>query len=250
MKRIIIVGCGGIGSWLADGIVRMLEFNEPGSFLLLVDGDSYEPRNQERQSFDSLGNKAEVKAAELTPLFPKTMIAPISKWVIEAFEDDPEAQESEQAITARALLVEGDVVFAVVDNFAARKLLFDAAKELDNIDIFTGGNDDALFTSVYHYQRRDGADITDHPAEYHEEYINPPDRNPALLSCQEKAQLEGGVQLLASNMAVAAMLMGRYYHVITQENDARPAAEIMFDLGVGLASAADRTADPVPALVG
>ena len=63
--RVIIVGIGGIGSWLSEGIAKMLEFKNPGSMMILVDGDEFEPKNQERQSFKNLGNKAEVKASLL-----------------------------------------------------------------------------------------------------------------------------------------------------------------------------------------
>lgn len=242
-RRLIIVGLGGIGSWLSEGLVRMLEFKDPGSIIILIDGDNFEPKNQERQAFKGLGNKAEVKAAELTPYFPKTFIAPKAQWIVESF-DDEEVEETETAITAKALLRENDIVFAVVDNFAARKILFDAAKSLDNIDMFTGGNDEALFTSTYHYQRRDGVDITDHPSEYHQELVNPPDRNPGTMSCQEKAEIQGGTQLIASNITVAAILMGRYQHTIIDGNDPCSAGEIMFDLGVGIAQPKDRTASP------
>ena len=222
----------------------MLEFKDPGSILILVDGDEFEPRNAERQSFTALGNKAEVKAEALTPYFEKTFVAPKAQMVVDQFED-PELEETEDAITASALMQDGDVVFAVVDNFAARKVLFDAAREFDNIDVFTGGNDENLYGSVYHYQRRNGEDITDHPAEYHEQLINPPDRNPALMSCQEKAELAGGTQLIAVNFTVAGVLLIRYQHTIIDGNDPRPAGEILFDFGLGMAQASDRTADPV-----
>ena len=242
-RRVIIVGVGGIGSWLAEGIVKMLEFKDPGSMLILVDGDEFEPKNQERQSFSGLGNKADVKANELQPYYPRTFIAPKAQWIVEAF-DDPDLHETEKAVTAVSLLREGDVVFAVVDNFAARKILFDAGKEFDNIDIITGGNNDQLEATVYHYQRREGVDITDHPGEFYDDFVNPPDRNPATLSCQEMAQLEGGTQLIATNVAVASMLMGRFQHIIIDGNDPCPASEIFFDLGIGMATPKNRTAEP------
>lgn len=241
--RVIIVGIGGIGSWLSEGIAKMLEFKNPGSMMILVDGDEFEPKNQERQSFKNLGNKAEVKASELAPYYPKTFIAPKPQWIVESFSD-PEVEETETAITANSLLREGDIVFAVVDNFAARKILFDAGRNFENIDIITGGNDDQLLATSYHYQRRDGVDITDHPSEYYDDYINPPDRNPALLSCQEMAQLEGGTQLIATNVTVAAILMGRFQHTILDNNDPCPASEIFFDLGIGMATPKDRSAEP------
>ena len=161
-RRFILVGAGGIGTWLAAGLVRLLEWKFPGSALIIVDGDTFEEKNKERQDFIKLGNKAVVKAAELVPQFPNTTIIPLAKWVV----DDNFAgvtDDDSPKITASQLIRENDVVFAVVDNFAARKIIFDAASKLNNIDVFTGGNDDDLFGSIYHYQKRDGVEITAHP---------------------------------------------------------------------------------------
>jgi len=230
-RRFILVGAGGIGTWLAAGLVRLLEWKFPGSALIIVDGDTFEEKNKERQDFIKLGNKAVVKAAELVPQFPNTTIIPLAKWVV----DDNFAgvvDDDSPKITASQLIREGDVVFAVVDNFAARKIIFDAATKLNNVDVFTGGNDDDLFGSIYHYQKRDGVEITAHPAEYHPEYDNPPDKNPGELSCQDRAQIEGGTQLLATNMAVASFILGRVQKIIVS-NQSPEETEIFFDLGLG-----------------
>lgn len=239
--RMVVVGAGGVGGWLLEGLARMLEYREPGSALIIVDGDNFEPKNKERQNFVQMGNKAVVRQKELQPLFPNTFIVADDRWVIG--ETDHKSKDK-KGVVATELLQDGDVVYATVDNFAARKLLFDAARTFDNIDIFTGGNDDALMGSTYHYQRRGGVDITDHPAEYHPEFDSPPDRNPGELSCQERAELEGGTQLIATNMAVAAWLLGRTQKVILDGEEDRE-SESMFDLGLGLASSADRAAEPV-----
>jgi len=230
-KRFILVGAGGIGTWLAAGLVRLLEWKFHGSALIIVDGDTYEEKNKERQDFLKLGNKAVVKAAELVPQFPNTTIIPLPKWVVDDNFNGVTDDDSPK-ITASQLIREGDVVFAVVDNFAARKILFDAATKLNNIDVFTGGNDDDLFGSIYHYQKRDGVEITAHPAEFHPEYDNPPDKNPGELSCQDRSQIEGGTQLLATNMAVASFILGRVQKTIVS-NQSPEETEIFFDLGLG-----------------
>lgn len=244
-KRFVLVGAGGIGTWLAAGLTRMLEYKYPGSALIIVDGDTFEERNKERQDFTKLGNKAVAKAYDLTQQFPNTSIIPVPKWVV---SDDfaGVADEESPKITASSLINEGDVVFAVVDNFAARKVLFDAASNLYDIDVFTGGNDDELFGSIYHYQRRDGVDITDHPVNFHLEYENPPDKNPGELSCQERSAIEGGTQLLATNMAVAAFILGRVQKTIVN-NQSPEEAEIYFDLGVGKSEPYDRR--PIPQII-
>jgi molybdopterin/thiamine biosynthesis adenylyltransferase len=243
-KRFVLVGAGGIGTWLAAGLARLLEFKYPGSALVIVDGDNYEQKNLERQSFKNMGNKAISTANDLTQQFSNTSFIPVPKWVV---SDDMTGVSSDDSpkIKASDLIMENDVVFAVVDNFAARKILFDAAQNLENVDIFTGGNDDALFGSIYHYQRRDGQDITDHPVNTHPEYDNPPDKNPGELSCQDRAKIEGGTQLLATNMAVAAFLLGRVQKTIVS-SQSPDEAEIYFDLGIGKAEPYDRRPSLIP----
>ena len=237
-KRFIIVGAGGIGTWLAEGVARLLEWKYPNSALIIVDGDNYEEKNKERQHFSKMGNKASVKALELTQQFSKTTFIPLPKWIVgDDFKGVSDVDSPK--IKATDLLMDGDVVLAVVDNFAARKILFDAASKLDNIDVFTCGNDDALFGSTYHYQRRNGIEITEHPVTYHPEYENPPDKNPGEMSCQERAEIDGGTQLLATNMAVASIILGQINHVIVEGKDPE-VTEIYFDLGLGMAQPYDR----------
>lgn len=237
-KRFVLVGAGGIGTWLSAGLVRLLEWKYPGSALIIVDGDTFEEKNKERQDFSRVGNKAVVKASELVPQFPNTTIIPIPKWVV-ADDFSGVTDEDSPKITASQLIREDDVVFAVVDNFAARKIIFDAATKLNNVDVFTGGNDDDLFGSIYHYQKRNGIEITSHPSEYHPEYHNPPDKNPGELSCQDRAKIEGGTQLLATNMAVAAFILGRVQKTIVSEEPPTE-TEVFFDLGIGKAEPYNR----------
>lgn len=236
-KRVVIVGAGGIGTWLAAGVVRLLEWKFPGSALIIVDGDNYEQKNLERQDFTQMGNKASVKALELSKSFNNTIVIPIPKWVVS--DDHPPTDEDSNKIKASELITENDIVIAVVDNFAARKILFDTASKLQNVDVFTGGNDDNLFGSIYHYRRRNGVDITAHPVETHPEYQNPPDRNPGEMSCQERAEIEGGTQILATNMAVAAFILGRIQHTIVSDQNPEQ-SEIYFDLGLGMAQPYNR----------
>jgi molybdopterin/thiamine biosynthesis adenylyltransferase len=247
-KRFIVIGAGGIGTWLTAGLVRLLEWKFPGSALIIVDGDNYEQKNKERQEFTKIGNKAVVKAHELTPQFPNTTIIPIPKWVVSEDFGGVTTEEDAPKIKASDLINEGDIVFAVVDNFAARKIIFDSASRLNNVDVFTGGNDDALFGSVYHYQKRDGKQITEHPVAFHPEYENPPDKNPGELSCQQRSEIEGGTQLLATNMAVAALILGRVQKTIVLDQSPEE-TEIYFDLGLGKSEPYNRLFTSIPVTV-
>lgn len=252
--RAVVIGAGGVGSWLCQGLARQLEYSAPGSGLVIVDGDTFEPKNAERQVFNGAGNKATVLAADLSPQFPRSIIIPLPAWVVENVEEGNDTEEQEDGtvvskVTARNLLQDGDVVYAVVDNDACRKILIDAASKLDNVDLFTAGNDENYYGSVYHYRRRDGRDVTVNPLENHPEYEAPNDRNPGDLSCQERAEIEGGTQLVATNMAVASFLLGRTHKMILSDGEfihdeetGDGDVEIFFDLGVGRALGSGRLA--------
>lgn len=205
-KRFIIVGVGGIGSYLADFIGRVINVNAPGSQLVLVDGDQFEPKNAARQNFSKYGNKARSVGGDLMDKLDNVFVIPKAAWVVSEAKanSDGEDEEGVSLISAETLLKEGDVVFCCVDNFGARKLIFDAAAKLDNIDVFTGGNEDDGFGSTYYYRRREGVDVTDHPGIHHNEFVNPPDKNTGELSCAERSKLVSGTQLIATNVAVAA----------------------------------------------
>ena len=235
-RRVLIVGAGGVGNNLARGLGMMFNTNKPNSAIILVDGDNFENKTVDRQMFSGLGNKAEVLAKDLQPMFSNTFIIPDRRWVI---SDDSNIKDEESSVKAGDLLLEDDIVYVTVDNHAARKAIFDSARNFDNIDVFTGGNDDRLYGSVYHYRRREGQDVTDHPSFWHEELVNPPDKNPAELSCQERAQLEGGTQTVAANMGVATFLLGMTQTSIFEDGELH-ASEQLFDLEQGLALASDR----------
>lgn len=260
-KRYIIIGAGGVGIPLTEMVVRQLNFEEPGSGLIIVDGDSYEEKNKTRQKFSKMGNKAVVLAEDLAPQFLETTVIGLPKWIIadedEANAYDPSQEESADGsevagkIAATQLLSEGDVVFAVVDNFAARKIIFEAAAKIDNIDVFTGGNDEGYFGSFIHYQRRDGQDITPNPASHErfEEFSNPADRNPGELSCQERAEIEGGTQIMATNTLVASVLAMRSHAVIFGGGDPNPSL-IYLQLDQGMAAGEDLRYNKTPQTTG
>lgn len=250
--RCVIVGCGGIGSWLAAGLVRALQFQAPMSQLVLVDGDNFEPKNVERQTFTTYGNKATALRSDLQPIAPQTFIVSMPAWIVPEGMNHSD-EDGATKVTAHQVLKENDYVFVAVDNFAARKLIFDAARDYENIDIFTGGNDDRLFGSVYHYQRRDGIDVTLPPSHFHDEFVNPPDKNPGELSCQDRAALDGGTQLLAVNMGVAAWLLSKASYVIFGNDEEKQTSielsEIYFDMEAGLSQPYDRRPQQVTTTV-
>jgi len=223
--KIVVVGLGGIGTCLLPPLLRYLNYKLPGTGLLLVDGDSYTEENQGRQDFNSLGNKAAVKADELTGQFPELLIGAHNEFVT-----------NENVVS---IIREEDIVFACVDNHATRKLLSDRCQELNHCVLISGGNE--LTTGSMHiYIRCEGQDKTlPLTNEFHPEIQFPDDVNPGEVSCEEIAPSQP--QLIFTNNLVAAWMLAAYYAVVTgqlQYNDH------YCDLVTGKARSVDRLPQP------
>lgn len=247
--RFVLIGAGGIGGWLMRSLAPMLEYTDKikpeDKTLVVVDGDSFEPKNFDRQDFDMLGPKPHVRCAELAPRYGMVNFVPLHQWVVETVpesgsDDGEEGEGNATAIAAADLIQDGDVVICVVDNFACRAVVTEAASKLDNVDVFHAGNDDGFFGSYYHYSRKGGNDITRNPL-WKDEFANPTDRNPGELSCEERAQIDGGTQIIFVNMAVAAAVGAKIQKVIVDEERVPGTDEFFMELDKGKALSSDRT---------
>ena len=72
---VVVIGLGGIGSAVVEPLARYLSFNGATKKLVLVDGDSYERPNLERQRAilrDVEQNKAQVHTEKLKKEFTKS----------------------------------------------------------------------------------------------------------------------------------------------------------------------------------
>ncbi len=199
VRRVVIVGLGGIGTHVAPPLARYLRQKYPQVQLVLVDGDQYEPKNEARQEFDALGNKAEVTAARLKRLLPELSVDAKPRFIT--------------ADNAFVLIPEGSVVFSCVDNHATRKLLSDHCATLKDVTLISGGNgfDDG---NVQVYIRRGKKNLTPPLTYLHPEIQKPTDRNPDELSCEVRSAL-GTPQLAFANLTAAANMANAFY-VITE----------------------------------
>ena len=74
-QRVIIIGLGGVGSIVARyGAVFLASMHED-CYLMLVDGDKFEPSNASRMLFGRHGNKASVIRRELLPRFKDSRVS-------------------------------------------------------------------------------------------------------------------------------------------------------------------------------
>lgn len=216
--KVKVIGCGGIGSWLIDPLCTMLAYsNFPSVEVSLIDGDTYEERNRERQNFVEIGPKASVTAQRCREKFPRLL-----------FWDHPTYLTNANVIQ---LVRENDIVVVCVDNHKTRKLISDRAEELDNITVVSGGNE-PTDGNVLLAIRKEGQNVTLPLAnKYHPELQNPGDKNPGdekEKGCQVLAVVEP--QLIATNFAAASAMLNTLYKIILKPDKAGKYSEVNFDI--------------------
>lgn len=221
--NIVLVGLGGIGSILCERLARFLTYSsETEVSMLLIDGDFYEQKNYVRQDFAQMGNKAEVKAADLKMQFSKLNISSFPAFINET--------------NLAQVIKEGSIVFLCVDNHKTRMIVSNYCKQLQNITLISGGND-LVDGNVQIYIRKDGTDITPDLCSYHPEIANPSDKLPEEMSCEELANAEP--QLYFTNLGVATIMCWAFYNVIVKKQYEK--SEVYFDITQMTSSAKTRT---------
>lgn len=195
MNKIKVIGIGGIGGCLLPLLARYSNFSLEQVEITLVDGDRFEEKNATRQKFESLGNKAEVVSTALQKEFLRVV-----------FNSRPLYLTTDNIVEN---IRENDVIFLCVDNHATRKLVSDRCEELDNVVLFSGGNE-LTDGNVQIFIRKDGENITlPLTSSYHPEIQFPSDDNPAEGSCESLAESEP--QILFTNNAIAAAMLNAYF---------------------------------------
>jgi len=195
MLEIKVIGIGGIGCALLPHLARYLQASREAARFTLVDGDTFQARNGDRQAFAELGNKAKVKATELARQFEDVSFRAIPEFVT------PE--------NVGRIVRSGDVVFLGVDNHKTRRLVSDHCQGLADVTLISGGND---YTdgNVQVYLRCGGRDVTLPLTRHHPEIADPRDRSPHEMSCDELL-VEAAPQLLFTNLTVASAMLNAFY---------------------------------------
>ena len=107
-KRVLVVGCGGLGGHLIDMLARI-----GVGALRVVDGDVFEPSNLNRQLLSEvplLGvSKARAAAARVSRVNPEITVEAVDSFLTEK--------------NARRLLLSCDVVLDGLDNIESRRIL-------------------------------------------------------------------------------------------------------------------------------
>jgi hypothetical protein len=202
--RVKVVGLGGIGCVVLEYLAVFLKGLGQPVRLVLIDGDKFELGNSRRMVFREVGNKAEVKAAE------------VLGWLGDSDVSVASVAEYVTPDNVKRLIREGDHVFLCVDNHATRKLVSDHCGTLNDVALFSGGNDGVepprqrgTYGNVQVYLRRAGQDATASLTRFHPEIAKPGQKLPTELSCVELAQ--SVPQILFTNLAVASAMLNAYF---------------------------------------
>lgn len=225
-RRAVVVGLGGIGSWLVQGLAPFLNFDAENSWtLVLVDGDEYEEKNRTRQAFEDLGPKAEIQAAWVLRRFPRLQVRSIPQYLsADGAEED--------TCPVSSAISSGDIVFLAVDNHKTRKMVIDHCARLRDVALISGGNE-YEDGNVFVFVRREGRDLTPRPEKYHPELAAPSDKAPFEMSCEELAA--SSPQLIFANLNAASLMLNAFY-ALEQKRFEFGKPEVYFDV-VALAAA-------------
>lgn len=176
-----VIGCGGVGSWLTPALCLL---HSPGQ-VTLMDGDTLERKNMDRQLFTSadLGkNKSEALAK-------RYRCRQISKWF--SFGD------SEYRVN--------DVLVCCADNNIARMAVLDESDRY-NCHAFFAANERTSAEAYYYQPAWKGTKLD--PRVYYPEMTQDRSGDPrqAAIGCTGQAQVETP-QLVSANSMAAALLV-------------------------------------------
>jgi molybdopterin/thiamine biosynthesis adenylyltransferase len=213
-SRVVLIGCGGIGSQLAGPLTRYLASRPaPQPLLVLVDGDAFEVGNLSRQActVGDLGtNKAEALARVARTVGLGVQVV----------------AEHVTSANVGYLVRDGDIVLLAVDNHRARAVLDRHIATLRDATLISGGNDETD-GNVQLVRRRNGRSVDGHLVEIHPEIGEAADveeqREPG---CQVLAAERP--QLLVTNLMVASAMLNALWQVV--EHGSVPYSEVYLDV--------------------
>lgn len=226
-----LIGAGGTGShFIGPGLAYLNSWhrNEGGEWnLTIIDGDSYEAKNQERQMFDPqyIGMN---KAQALANAYAQYPVHALPRFVGEH--------------ELRQIMDEGSVIFLGVDNYSVRALVEKIAYDINDIVIINAGNERHT-GSVQLWVRKNGENLTPPISFLHPEIKYTADDDRSGMTCMQAAQLPGGEQLIIANMAAAQHMMTALwrYHSGTYSTGW---TELQFDLQNGSVEHSDMRTIP------
>lgn len=223
-KKVIVVGAGGIGSHFIPVAARLLAYGGFEGDMCLMDGDSYEEKNQARQMFHSrfIGRNKALTQAEAVFDMPVTTVV-WDKYLEGADEFAGMAVNNTHDWEAGDFLL----VCLCVDNDATRRMVYDGLRETPlNFVIIDMANE--LHTGDVIICGRMGGDLMfPWPPEIYPNLANPGDRPPQAYCTQ---QAPSTPQIVTANMMAACLGAEYLRRLMDATNDSPLSSRVVFDL--------------------
>jgi molybdopterin/thiamine biosynthesis adenylyltransferase len=194
MNNFVMIGAGGTGTHLLRPLTAYLRASHPeGDWLLhVVDGDTVEAKNLERQLFTPGAVTLNKAAAAVSEMADDGHIRAITDYLSET--------------NMATVIQENDTVLICVDNFTVRKRIEDHCLTLTNVTVINGGNE-KWSGSVQIWVREGGENKTPRISYMHPEVAVKIGDDRAEMTCAQAAALPGGEQTLIANAMTATWML-------------------------------------------
>lgn len=193
-----VIGAGGVGSWIAPSLIKLIGATN----VILVDGDTLEERNLDRQLFtrDQLGRN---KAEALAELYGCECIA---GWYSSTTTEHHRS----------------DVLLGVVDNHPARASILSACDHYGCMAILAANEVHSAEAYVY---RKEWQNTNLDPRVYYPDIVKVTDGDPRAQAagCTGEAQQQNR-QLVSSNFNAAALAQHLFVNWVMEAPKLEPEA--------------------------
>jgi predicted ThiF/HesA family dinucleotide-utilizing enzyme len=196
-SSVVIIGLGGIGSWLVAPLTRYLAEQKYENEVYLVDGDHFSASNVHRQDTDTTElnvSKAEAMVSRVIQAVPALKLRSMKEFVTESNV---------------GFIKDNSVVITAVDNHPARAVVARHADTLRNIVLLTAGNE--LYDGNVHITvKRDGVYEKEPLLRRHPEIAEIKTGDRAKMGCAELIK-QGEPQLIFTNFMAASAVLNAFY---------------------------------------
>lgn len=196
VSNIVIIGCGGVASWAIAPLIKLLQQSEHKPKIVLVDGDTIEERNLERQWFsDSLVGENKAVALE--------------DRILGGYDGDIEMVDSYYS-EGTMLPVDGMCLFlGCADNHSARRSVLNAVDVGRGWAIIAGN--EYTEAEAYYYEMCMKDTALD-PRVYYPAILTDHTGDPTAPRGCTGLAAEAAPQLVLANFSAANHLLWMVYH--------------------------------------
>jgi len=213
--KVIMLGAGGTGSYVAMHLYRLLHCLDRRVRIIIADGDSVEEKNLVRQHFTvaDLGlNKAQVIAERYASAFKMK-----AEYIPDFIEDKERLRQLLKPDNVRIrknswlMLEETVILLGCVDNNRSRRLCNEAfyeCKDLIYIDSGNGEHNGQIVCGI----RRNGRTLSKPVGAIYPDILDETDKFPSERSCAEASV--SAPQTIAANMTAATVVVNMLHNIL------------------------------------